>query len=75
MNFIYNMILTVKVYDGEGEKKPRNEKDETNEKDFPRLVALPSPLYKIGGRLFSGVKEPKTSRTYPRWDRNPNLYG
>ena len=36
-------------------------------------VALPSPVYKIGGRMFSGSKEPETSRTYPRWDGNPNL--
>ena len=40
-------------------------------------VWLPShpPVYKIGGRLFSGAKEPETSRTYPRWGRDPNLQG
>ena len=41
----------------------------------PRLVALHPPVYKIGGRLFSGAKEPETSRTYPRWGRDPNLQG
>ena len=31
---------------GMGEKKKKqNEKDETKEKDFPRLVALLSPVY------------------------------
>ena len=28
-----------------------------NERKNPRLVALPSPLLRYGGRLFSGVQE------------------
>ena len=42
---------------------------------IPRSVTLPSPVYKIGCRLFSGAKEPKKSRTYPRWDGGPSLVG
>ena len=57
---------------GMGEK-PRN--IYKNKGKIPRLVALHPPVYKIGGRLFSGAKEPETSRTYPRWGRDPNLQG
>ena len=59
---------------GMGEK-PRNiyKNKETKEK-IPCLVDLPSPpSIKIGGRLFSGAKEPETSRTCPKWDWDPNL--
>ena len=42
---------------GMGEKKTQNEKDETKGKYFPRLVALPSPRLRNGGRLFSGVRK------------------
>ena len=52
---------------GMGEKKPEIYTSEKQGKN-PRLVAFPFPVYKIGGRLFSGAKEPKTSRTYPRLD-------
>ena len=58
------------------EKNPKTKKYETKEKDFPRLVAFPSPRLRNGDRLFSGVrKTPKTSQTYPRWDRGPSLVG
>ena len=42
---------------------------------FPVWLPSHPPVYKIGDRLFSGSKEPETSRTYPRWDVNPNLPG
>ena len=66
----------MKVYVGDGRKNPENEKDETKEKRI-LPVWLPShpPVYRIGGRLFSGAKEPETSRTCPRWDWGPNLLG
>ena len=55
-------------------EKPQNiyKNKETKEK---KPVSLPShpPVYKIGGRLFSGAKEPETSRTCPRWVWDPNL--
>ena len=62
---------------GMGEKNPKNIYiHERNKEKIPRLVDRPSPpVYKIGGRLFFGSKEPETSRTYPRWDGNPNLQG
>ena len=58
---------------GMGEK-PRNIYKRKQEKFAVWLSSHP-PVYKIGGRLFSVPKEPKTSRTYPRWDGNPNLQG
>ena len=60
---------------GMGEK-PRNiyKNKETKEKSPVWLPSHP-PVYKIGGRLFSGSKVPETSRTFPRWGREPNLQG
>ena len=60
---------------GMGEKTPKNVYTLKTRKKFP--VWLPSnlPVYKIGGQLFYGSKEPETSRTYPRWDGKPNLQG
>ena len=63
-------LLTVDMM-GMGEK-PRNIYKRKTKKNSP--FGCP-PIYKIGSRLFSGAKEPKTSRTYPRWDGNPNLQG
>ena len=60
-------------YDGDGRKNPEIYTTTKKQGKIPRLVALPSPVYKIGGRLFSGAKEPETSRTCPRWDWDPNL--
>ena len=58
---------------GMGKKKPKYvQKQKAKEKPPVWLPSHPS-VYKIGGRLFSGAKEPETSRTCPRWDRNPNL--
>ena len=48
MNFIYNMIFTVKVYDGDGRKNPENEKDETKEKRFSPFGCPPiTPSIKL----------------------------
>ena len=43
MNLIYNIIFTVNVYDGDGRKKPENEKDETKEKRFSPFGCSPIP--------------------------------
>ena len=66
-------FLQMNSYDGDGRKTPKYiQKQKTKEKSPIWLPSHP-PIYKIGGRLFSGAKEPETSRTCPRWDRNPNL--
>ena len=57
-DFIYNWWFIYKnvIYDGDGRKKTRNAKEKTNNKEtITRLVALPSPRLRNGGRLFSGV--------------------
>ena len=71
--FIIYDLFTMNMM-GMGEKNPKYIQAKNKEK-FP--VWLPShlPVYKIGGRLFSGAKELKTSRTYPRSDWDPNLQG
>ena len=74
MILFYNIWFIYNEYDGNGRKKPEIYTGEKQGK-IHRLVALPSPVYKIGGRLFSGAKEPKTSRTYTRLDWDPNLQG
>ena len=53
---------------GMGEKKPRkNIYTRKTRKKFPVWFPSRPPVYKFGGRLFSGSKIPETSRTYPRW--------
>ena len=49
----------------------------TNEKQgkITRLVALPSPVYKIKGRLFSGRKNRKQAGPTLSGTGNPNLQG
>ena len=44
------------LYDGNGKKTPKYTKTKTKEK-IPRLIALPPPVYKNGGRLFSGDRK------------------
>ena len=56
--YMYDLFTMSMMRMGE---KPRN--IYKNKGKIPRLVA---PVYKIGGRLFSGAKEPETSRTYPK---------
>ena len=61
---------------GMGEKKPEiYTKTKKQRKKSPVWLPSHPPVYKIGGRLFSGAKEPETSRTCPRWDWDPNLLG
>ena len=60
---------------GMGEQTPKNIYTWKNKEKFPVWLPSHPPVYKIGGRLFSGPKEPETSRTYSRWDGNPNLQG
>ena len=55
-------------------EKPRNIYNNKETRKNPPFGCPPiPPVYKIGGRLFSGAKEPETSRTCPRWDWDPNL--
>ena len=58
-----------------GEKTPKNIYTWKNKEKFPVWLSSHPHVYEIGGRLFSGSKEPETSRTYPWWDGNPNLQG
>ena len=60
---------------GMGEKKTEKYIYTKNKEKFPVWLPSHPPVYKTGGRLFSGPKEPETSRTYPRLDGNPNLQG
>ena len=66
-------FLQMNSYDGDGRKTLKYIQKQRNKGKIPRLVALPSPVYKIGGRLFSEAREPETSRTCPKWDWDPNL--
>ena len=62
---------------GRGEK-PRNiQKTNAKTKEkFPVWFISHPPCVQNGDRLFSGVrKTPKTSQTYPRWERDPSLVG
>ena len=75
-DFIYNLWFIYKegYMMGMGEKTRNIQKQ--NQGKIPRLVALPSPLLRNGGRLFSGVrKTPKKSRTHPKLERVPNPIG
>ena len=68
-------LFTMNKYDRNGRRTPKYIQTKTKEKT-PRLVALPSPVYDNGERLFSGVrKHRKTTRACPRWDGAPILVG
>ena len=57
---------------GMGEKKNEIYKNEyENQGKIPRLVAIP-PVYEMEADC---PKTPKTSGTYPRWERDPCLVG
>ena len=76
-DFIYNIRFIYKnvMWWGWEKKIPKYTKDKTKEK-IPRLVALPSPRYtKWSPTVFRCPKTPKTSRTYRKWERVPNLMG
>ena len=72
--FYLQYMIFYNGYDGNGRKTPKYMYTKNKEK-LPVWLPSHPPVYKIGGRLFSGSKELETSRTYPRWDGNPNLQG
>ena len=49
---------------GMGEKT-QNTIKRNQGKDFPRLVALPSPRLRNGGRLFSGIRNTENKSDLP----------
>ena len=76
-DFIYNVwfFYTMDIL-GMGEKTPKKYIYTKNKEKFPVWFPSHPPVKEIVGRLFSGPKKKKkteTSRTYPRWDGNPNL--
>ena len=73
-DFILNIWFIYNEYDGNGRKNPKYIHAKSKKK-FPVWLPSHPPVYEIGGRLFSGAKEPKTSRTYPSLDWDPNLQG
>ena len=73
--YLQYMVFFYNGYDRNGRKKPEKYIYTKNKEKFPVWFPSHPPVYKIGGRLFSGSKKPETSRTYPRWDGNPNLQG
>ena len=48
---MYNEVM------GMGEKTPKNYINKRNKEKFPVWFPSHPPVYKIGGRLFSGSKE------------------
>ena len=65
----WNDIYTIDQKGMMGEKSPRDHKNK------PHLVSLPSPLYDMESRLFSGPKSgPKTCRAFPTGE-GPLLVG
>ena len=65
------ILFTMNMYDRDRRKKP---KKRNHGKDFPRLVALPSPRQRNGGRLFSGVrKHRKQAEPTLGEERDPSL--
>ena len=59
-DFIYNMIFTVKVCDGDGRKNSENEKDEIKEKRFSPFGYPPiPPSMKLEADCFPGRKNRK----------------
>ena len=58
---------------GMGEKKPKYIQKQRKNPPFG-CPPIP-PSIKLEADCFPGRKEPKTSRTYPRWGRDPNLQG
>ena len=56
-------FLQMNSYDGDGRKTPKYIQKQRNKEKSPVWLPSHPPVYKIGGRLFSGAKEPETSRT------------
>ena len=65
------------LYDGNGRKKNRNTIKRRNETKEKISALVPShPLStKWRPTVFRCPKTPKTSRTYPKWERDPRLMG
>ena len=59
---------------GMGEK-PRNTYKRKTRKNSPFGSPPITPSIKLEADCFLERKEPKTNRTYPRWDGNPNVQG
>ena len=55
--FYLQCMIFYNGYNGNGRKKHEKYIYTKNKEKIPRLVSLPSPVYKIGGLLFSGSKE------------------
>ena len=58
---------------GMGEKTPKYIQKQRKNPPFG-CPPIP-PSIKLEADCFPGRKEPKTSRIYPRWGRDPNLQG
>ena len=67
------MILFTMNVMGMGEKTPKYIQKQRKNPPFG-CPPIP-PSIKLEADCFPGRKESETSRTYPRWDRNPNLPG
>ena len=62
--------------DGDGRKTPKYENEYENQGKNSPFSCPPIPHLPNGGRLFFGArKTPKTSWTYPKWERVPNIMG
>ena len=57
MIFIYKIWFMYNEMMGMGEKTPKNYIYKRNKEKFPVWFPSHPPVYKIGGRLFSGSKE------------------
>ena len=55
-DFIYNKWFIYNEYGGNGRKPPKYIQTKNKEK-FPVWLPSHPPVYKIGGRLFSGVRK------------------
>ena len=64
-DFIYNLWFIYNESKWWGwEKNPENQKDEIKEK-FPVWLSSHPPVYKIGGRLFSGSETTENKPDLP----------
>ena len=74
MIFIYKIWFMYNEVMGMGEKTPKNiyTRKKTRKNSPFGFPPIP-PSIKLEADCFPVRKKPETSRTYPRWDRNPNL--
>ena len=75
MIFIYKIWFMYNDMIGMGEKKPRKiyVHERKQGKNSPFGFPPIPPSIKLEADCFPGRKKPETSRTYPRWGRNPDL--